>query len=297
MMRSIVAWSLAILLIACSDDSQRVEPPLVVYASEDDPVNLLPLFAEFTSDTGIPIEPVWGESSANTDALVAKQGKPADLLITANVADIVRAADEGALRPISSGSLATVRTEFKDPDKLWVALQARVATVVVSPGSVAPADDDYEALAQDAYRGKLCLSSSANSLNQSLIAWLIEDLERKPAERVVRGWVQNLAAPPYASETDLVGALESGACKFGIVSSSANTRGMTTIALSPSYFDVSAVGVGRHAQNPELAQRLVDWLIVNHPVPDSAEGNGKSVAIAGWRNKDAQLLAERAGYN
>jgi iron(III) transport system substrate-binding protein len=296
-MRLIIVWLVSVLLMACSDDGQHVEPPLVVYASEDDPVSLLPLFEEFTSDTGIPIEPVWGESSANTDALIAKQGKPADLLIAASVADIVRAADEGALRPISSGSLAAVRTAFKDPDKLWVALQARRVTVAVSPGSDAPADGDYEALAQDAYRGKLCLSSIANSLNQSLIAWLIEDLELKPAERVVRGWVRNLAAPPFATEADLVEALESGTCKFGIVSSSANITGMTTMGPLPSYFDVSAIGVGRHAPNPELAQQLIDWLIVNHPLPDSADGNGKSVAIAGWRNNDARLLAERAGYN
>lgn len=296
-MRSIVALAVFLLLIACSNDSQPVEPPLVVYASEDDPVNLLPLFAAFTSKTGITIEPVWGASRANTDALIGKQGKPADVLITANVADIVRAADEGALRPISSASLARVRSKFKDPDKLWVALQVHPVTVAVSPFGDVPVDGGYEALAQDAFRGKLCLSSIANSVNQSLIAWLIEDLELRPAERVVRGWVRNLAAPPYATEAALVAALESGTCQFGIVSASARTASMSTMRSLPAYFDVSAIGVGRHAQNPDLAQQLIDWLIVNHPLPDSADGSAKSVAIAGWKNKDARLLAERAGYN
>lgn len=284
-------------LVACGDTSQPEGPPLIVYASEDDPVSLRPLFAAFTSDTGIPVMPVWGSSSANTAALIAKQGMPADVLITASVADIVLAAYEGALRPMSADTLEAVQSALRDPDNLWVSLQRRQAIVAVSSKSDNLAPLDFGALATEAYLGKLCLSSIANSANQTLIAWLIEDIERKAAERVVRGWVRNLAAPPFANEAELVVALESGVCQFGVLSDRAVTAGMRTIVPTPSYIDVSAMGIGRHAQNPERAQQMIDWLIDNHAPRVEDEPLQRNVAIAGWGNREARLLAERAGYN
>jgi iron(III) transport system substrate-binding protein len=201
------------------------------------------------------------------------------------------------LRPINSGSLTAVKDELKDPDDLWVSLQSHLTTILISPKTDESENGDYEALANDGYRGKLCLTSIANSVNQSLIAWLIEDLGRKPAERVVRGWMRNLATPPFASEAELVAALNSGACQFGILSAPADSIGLTRMGRLPFYFDVSAMGVGRHARNPGPAQQLIEWLIVNHPLENYPEMDGKRVAIAGWRNEEARLLAERAGYN
>ncbi len=296
-MRRIVVSVALMFLVACGDTSQPEGPPLIVYASEDDPASLQPLFAAFTADTGIPVTPVWGRSNADTAALIAKQGEPADVLITSNVADIVLAGYEGALRPMSTAALEVVHSALRDPDSLWVSLQRREAIVAVSSKSDNLAPLDFAALATEAYLGKLCLSSIANPVNQSLIAWLIEDLERKAAERVVRGWVRNLAAPPFANEAELVAALESGVCQFGILSDRAVTAGMRTIVPSPSYIDVSAMGIGRHAQNPERAQQMIDWLIANHVPREDDERLQRNVAIAGWGNHEARLLAERAGYN
>ncbi len=295
-MRLFLASAL-LLLAACSDTAEPVGPSLIVYAADDEPVNLSPLFDEFTAETGIPIAAVWGKSSANTDTVIAKQGAPADVLITSTVADIVRAADKGALRPLDAKLFASVRSELKDPDALWVALAHRHALIAAAPGADRDTGADYAALAEDAYEGTLCLSSIANPVNQSLIAWLIEELDRKPAERVVRGWVRNLAMPPYSSDAELVAALESGACEIGIVSSHANLHGLTSIEPVPLYLDVSAMGVGRHASSPERAQQLIDWLILNRPLEGLGAWQGKNVAIAGWRNEEARLLAERAGYN
>lgn len=297
MMRSIAVALAFLLATACDDTNLPVGPPLIVYASEDDPANLLPLFAKFTADTGIPVEPRWGDSRSNTDAVIAILGTPADVLITSGVADIVRAADKGALRPITSELLATVRNELKDPDALWVSLSQRSTVIVISPKSDKRVSDGYEALGLASYQGKLCLSSIRNSVNQSLIAWLIDDLGLKPAERVVRGWVRNLVLPPFATEEELVAALVSGECQAGILSAPANSIGLKTSGPVQPYFEVTAMGVGRHAHNPDRAQRMIDWLIVNKPLAGLAGSNGKNVSIAGWRNEEALLLAERAGFH
>jgi iron(III) transport system substrate-binding protein len=297
MMRFIGVTLVFLLMAGCSETSPPAGPALIVYASEDDPANLLPMFTQFTAATGIPIDAQWGDSGSNANAVIAKQGASADVLISSAIADIVRAADKGALRPISSESLAGVRRELKDPDSLWVSLSLRSTVIAFSPDSDELISDDYEELGLASNLGRLCLSSIKNSVNQSLIAWLIDEHGLKPAERVVRGWVRNLALPPFATEKELLAALLSGACQKGILSAPANSVGLRVSASAPEYFEVTAMGVGRHAHNPDRAQRLIDWLIVNKALEEFAGPSGKNVDIAGRRNEEALLLAERVRFN
>jgi iron(III) transport system substrate-binding protein len=295
-MRKPLCLFLLLTLAACGGPKEPSGPPVVVYATESDPVNLRELFAAFTAETAIPVNVIWGGSGENTEAVIAKQGVPADVLITPNVSDIWRAADQGALRPIRGEAITSVLDVLRDPDSFWVALQRRFAVIAIPAHSAKQFSGDYEALVSKNYQGKLCLSSINNSINQAVIAMLIEDLGLKPAERVVRGWMLNMGLPPFETEEELVAALEAGDCQFGIVSNSANTIEMKQIGPRLLYVDVSAMGIGRHANNPERAQQLIDWLIVNEPLGGLAEGNGRNIGVIGWRHEEVMLLVERAGY-
>ncbi len=297
MMRYFVSLALLLMFTACGGPPAPSGPALVVYATLDDPANLSELFVAFTAQTGIPVAANWGDSLANTEAVIGNRGLAADVLITTNVADIWRAGERGALRPLHGDAFAAVHNEFKDPDALWVALQRRVVVIAIPLNSQKELAGGYAALAGKMYRDQLCLSSIENSSNQSMIAMLIEDLGLKPAERVVRGWMMNMAVPPFATEALLVAALESGICKLGIISGSAAAVGIKNVEPVPAYYGISAMGVGRHANNPERAQQLIDWLILNKPVGGALHSNGRNIGVAGWRNEDVLLLAERVGYN
>ena len=78
-------------------------------------------------------------------------------------------------------------------------------------------------------------------------------------------------------------------------SSDIDATGVRIVEPLPKYFNVRALGVARHAQNPDAAQALVDWIMVNVPL-DIADDSGKSSARIGWLDEDVGLLAERAGY-
>ena len=296
-MRYLLTLLMLISVAACESSKTPSGPPVVVYASENDPLKLPELFAAFTAETGIPVSVVWGDSGVNTDAVIGKRGESADVLITSNIADIWRAADQAALRPLKGAAFASVDGLLKDPDALWVLLERRTALIVISAKSATPYSGGYEALVGKEYQGKLCLSSIDNPVNQAVLAMLIEDFGLKPAERIVRGWMMNLPVQPFVSEEQLAAALEAGDCEVGIVSSSVDTRGMRNIETTPLYADGSAMGIGRHAVNPEKAQQLIDWLIVNKPLAALAKWNGRNIGIVGWRHEDVMLLAERASYN
>jgi len=295
-MRAMFLAALAIsILVAC--ESKTLSQPIVVYATVEDDTSLPTWLAEFTDETGIPVTVNYGDSGANTDAVIANASSPpADVLLTSNVADIWRAADEGALRPIQSAHLSSIPEYLRDPDGLWAATEARYAAIGVAPGLAVASPGNYADLADPKLHGQICLSSSALAVNRSLIAMLIQDLGVRPAERIVRGWQRNLAFSPFSTEAELQVAIASGSCNYGILSMSPEIQIGEKAEDRQYYVDIDGIGVARHAQNPESAHVLVDWMLKKKAIKDLAWSNDKNVGIAGWRDEEARLLAERAGY-
>jgi len=142
----------------------------------------------------------------------------------------------------------------------------------------------------------VCLASSELPANRTLIAYLIDTRGVKEAERLVRRWVRNLAEAPYATDAELRDAVRSGACDYAIVSTAYPLAGNWRLAPGPYSYDATAIGIGRHAAQPELAHELVDWVLENKAVSIPGNAELPAAAVAGWHDEEARLLAERAGY-
>lgn len=283
----------AFFLVAC--EAGPPLPAVTVLATGEDGGPLADLLDEFTDDTGIPVAIQWGNSSANADRVIENSGAPADVLITDNVADIWRAADRGALRPIQSTAITAVHAAVKDPDSYWTAISTHLH-IVVHGNDVRPLTATYDDLGTAEFAGRICLSSSSLPANRALIAYLIDERGVREAERLVRRWVRNLAQPPFSSKDEVLDAVRSGTCDYGVGVMSNDLEGLTSFTPAPHYFDVSAAGIGRHARQPESAQKLLDWLLRNSAVQFETQHEPAPVWIAGSRDEDARLLAERAGY-
>ena len=270
-------------------------PPVVVYLYGDDSTPLAARLDAFTAETGIPVEVRFGASRVLADDVIANRGSPpADVLLTSNAADIWRAAEEGALRPIASDAFDAIADVQKDPDRYWAGI--RVHLHFIASKSTAVTVATYDELGTAAFAGRLCLSSSALPVNRSLIAQLIEERGVREAERLVRRWSRNLAHAPFANEDELLDAIRDGRCEFGITSSHGRLEGLMVYSIPPHYFDVSAVGVGRHAGQPDAAQRFVGWLLRGQVDSFKGDVDLRPASVAGWRDEEARLLAERASY-
>lgn len=299
MNRPLAAALIGVLLFAACESRDDGPPPaaVVVYATADQETRFGEAFAAFTAETRIPVTLKVGDGGSNVRAVIENTGAPtADVLVTSGVMDVWRAADEGALRPLTATHFDRVPGILKDPDRTWVALGIRYAVIAASADADASLVDDYADLARAELRGKVCLSSSALTINRAVVAMLIEDIGLKPTERMVRAWVRNLAASPFATEQQLLEALRSGTCEFAILSSSLGLDGLTAIMPTPLYRDIDAIAVARHATQPESAQSLVQWMLAANALADDGSSNGRNVGLAGWRDEDVRLLAERAGY-
>ena len=292
----LIAASLSLLLISC--DSGPPLPAIIVYAVGDDEIALSERLAEFSNDTGIPTTLVFSKSSKNADRVINNSGSPpADVLMTNNVADIWRAADKGALRPLSIEVLEISAPLLTDPDGFWTAVAMRWNVIgALQEESTRPLLASYDILAGEELRGRLCLSSSALPVNRSLLAMLINDRGVKNAERLVRAWIRNLATAPFSSEGLLIEAIRDGTCDYGILSRSPYVDDLMYTVPEQHYMHIDGIGVARHARQPEAAQKLVEWLVREKQPRGTGNRELGAVNIAGWRDEEATLLAERAGY-
>ncbi len=223
---------------------------------------------------------------------------PADLLVTRSVAGAWRAAEESALRPLYSDAVARhVPGWAADPDRLWYAMAVDEAVVAYAgdePDVSEPAD-----LGQDRFQGGLCLSAAANEVNRAVIAMSIAQAagNTRPVEVMVRRWVANLAAAPFASENELATAIATGRCGVGLMSKSiAEHRRLEYLELPDQAANVDVVGVGRHARNPDGALRLAEWLIAQSEWPAESGAARTNVGRVAQHYDSAALLAERARY-
>ena len=294
-MKAAIPIGVLLMLAACGGAKEPQGPAIVVLATGEEGDALTELLDDFTDETGVPVSVEWGSSAGNADRLIEKSGIPADVLIVDNIADAWRVADRGAFRPVQSPAFANLHASLKDPDGYWAVIDVRTF-VIAHRNDTRPLTASFDDLGTTEFLGRVCLSSSQLSSNRSLIAFLIEEKGVKEAERLVRRWVKNLATPPFASAADMLDAMRAGDCEYGIASMADDLGGLTPFSPQPHYFDASAVGVGRHAQQPESAHRLVDWLIRNRQTGFQTQDRRPFAGTAGWRDQEARLLAERAGY-
>lgn len=314
------SWlALGLVLSACTQEgaqqseqsTQAVEADaVVVYAAYEDKSYLPALFNEFTQKTGTVVIVRNGEAPAIVDDVILKRTTPpADVLITPSVAGAWRVAEESELRPNYSSAVERLPAWLKDPDKYWAALGYQTAVIVFDSSQVDAAElGAYEELADASWRGSLCLTTSQRTINRAVIAMLVHKLGRREAELAVRGWVANLAREVFDTDEDMLRAISRGECAVGIAASKsvAGTRlGVHTPAAT--YFDIEAIGITRHARNPEAAAALVDWLLSPGIQARHAAQTGQSAAsdegiklqnivLVASGLEEAMKLAERARY-
>ena len=197
--------------------------------ADDDIVNLYsarkeklikPLLDKFTQETGIRVNLVTGKADLLLKRLEAEgKNTPADVLITTDAGRLFRAKEAGLLQPITSDVLMKAIPEaYRDKDNYWFGLSVRARTIVYVKDKVDPKQlSTYEALADPQWKGKVCIRSSNNIYNQSLVASLIADHGEEQALSWAKSFVNNFAKPPRGGDRDQIKAAAAGICDVAVV--------------------------------------------------------------------------------
>lgn len=326
-------FSLAIIFIT-TVTGPAFSQDLVVYSARKEHL-IKPVFESYTKETGVKIKYITDKAPVLLQRIKAEGGNsPADLLITVDAGNLWHAATEGILEPVKSNTLTgNIPSHLRDPENMWFGLSLRARTIVYSTKRVQPDDlTTYENLAEPVWGGRLVLRTSKKVYNQSLVAMLIKEHGEKETSEIVRGWVNNLAAPPFSNDTKTMEAIIAGQGDVGIVNTyyygrlSKKNPNIPIALFWPNqstggvHVNVSGAGVVASSKNKAEAVAFLEWLSsenaqkifadVNMEYPvnpnvavnpyvaswGSFKQNEINLANAGEKQVAAIKLMDRAGY-
>jgi iron(III) transport system substrate-binding protein len=325
------AFFFAVVLAGCGNESggssTGTEEPaagIVVYAP-DSGRSLDAILREFESATGIRYSIVPDD--------VSDPMSQADVYFAETFPDLWETAEADQLRPVDASLNGLVAvSQLVDPERRFVPLTAAPRAVVFNE-SLVSGDEvrtiaNLGALANERWKGRLCLSSSRLDGNRLLVAHLVNLSNRREAEVIVRRWLQNLAAAEFVNDEALFAAIAAADCGLGIldlrlIGAAEKPAGIgfhTFSDSTPRLVDIAGAGITRHAQSPVEAAALLEWLFTAEgssafagawpDMPLSREAfnsqietsTGVAIAMAaklpelGFLLEEADLLIERAGY-
>ena len=241
-----------------------------------------PLFDEFTQETGIGINLVTGKADALIKRLELEgENSPADLLLTVDAGRLYRAKQQGLLQAISSALLnEAVPENYRDPQGYWYGLSIRARVIVYSRTHIGPAQlSTYEALAEPVWHKQLCVRSSTNVYNQSLVASMLAHHGQQETEEWISGLVGNFARDPKGGDRDQIKAVAAGQCKLalvntyylaGMLSSGVDSEvaaANKVVLFWPNqegrgvHVNISGAGITRSTRQKAAAVRLLEYLV------------------------------------
>lgn len=240
-----------------------------------------PLLDEFTQATGIKVNLVTGKADALLKRLESEgRNSPADILLTVDAGRLHRAKELGVIQPIQSKTLeAAIPASYRDPEGYWWGLSLRARPIMYVRSKVDLTQlSTYEALTDPRWKGRICIRSSNNIYNQSLVASMIASLGEPATQEWASGLVANFARPPRGGDRDQIKAAAAGVCDLAI----ANTYYLGNMLNSSdeseraaaekvavfwpnqngrgAHVNVSGAAVTSSARNREAAVRLIEFL-------------------------------------
>ncbi|MEX2320957.1 MAG: Fe(3+) ABC transporter substrate-binding protein, partial [Saccharospirillum sp.] len=254
------------------------------------------LYSAFTEETGIEVNVIEGDSDQLIER-IKREGvaSPADVMMTVDAGRLWRAEQEGIFQSVNSGVLGDRLPEaMQHPDGLWFGFSQRARAIYYNRETVNPADiESYEDLADSRWEGEVCIRSSSNIYNQSLLASFVEHHGEEAAEEWAQGIVDNMARQPQGGDTDQILGVAAGECdvaianhyyyvrllksddvadreqarRVGIIFPNQNGRG--------THVNVGGAGVVATAPNRDNAVRLLEFLASDAAQEIFAQGNNE----------------------
>ena len=254
------------------------------------------LYAGFTKATGIKVNRI----EASEDAIIERirsEGprSPADVMITVDAGRLWRAEQLGLFQPVKSAALESrIPQSLREPGGHWFGFSTRARVIAYNKAKVQPGEiKTYEELADPRWKGRVCMRSSTNVYNLSLMGALLDHLGEARAEAWAQGVRANLAQEPKGGDTDQLKAVAAGQCDVTV----SNQYYYARLARSQkpdekqvaerigivlpnqaswgTHVNISGAGVLKHAPNRDNAVRFLEYLASDDAQRYFADGNNE----------------------
>ena len=268
------------------------------------------LYSGFTRLTGIKVNRIEGGEDALIERIRNEGARsPADVIITVDAGRLWRAEQLGLFQPVKSALLeARLPQAYRDPAGQWFGFSLRARLIAYNKAKVRPGEiQTYEELAEPKWKGRVCMRSSTNVYNLSLMGALIDHLGESKAEAWARGVRANFARDPQGGDTDQLKAVAAGQCDVTV----SNQYYYARLARSAkpeeravaeqvgvvfpnqaswgTHVNISGAGVARHAPNRDAAVKFLEYLTSEEAQRYFADGNNEWPVVAGVKIENPVL--------
>ncbi len=288
-----------------------------------------PLLDAFTEQSGIKVNLVSGRADALLERLKSEgANSPADVLLTVDAGRLIRAKDAGVFQSVKSLLLEKmIPARYRDPEGFWFGLSMRSRVIFFAPNRASTDDlSTYEDLTNLKWRGRICVRSSSNVYNQSLLASMIAHSSAEAAENWARSVVANMARKPQGGDRDQIKAVAAGQCDIAIANTYYYARMLNSkkpeeaeaaskVTLfwpnqngRGAHVNISGAGVTSSAKNRDNAIKLIEFLVSDeaqriyaestfeYPIKDGVP-IAESLAALGDFKSDVLDIAVQARHN
>ncbi len=293
--------ALAFVFSAALTVSAQAEEVVNIYSARHYDSDQI-LYDTFAEETGITVNVIEDKDGSLIERIKAEgENSPGDIMFTADAGNLSDAAQHGIFQPVDSEVLnSRIPENLRDPDGLWFALTKRARVIMYRKADVDVTGlSRYEDLADPAWNGMICVRSSGNVYNQSLVSSLIVADGPEATAEWVQGLVANFAREPQANDTAQIKAVAAGECDITI----ANTYYLARLMRSddPSdravaesigvimpnqedrgvHVNVSGAGVLLHAPNRDNAVLFLEFLTSDEAQEIFAMANNEWPVVEG----------------
>lgn len=251
-------------------------------------------YENFTKETGIRINRIEGKDDALIERLRNEgRNSPADVLITVDAGRLWRADQLGLFREVDSDSLdRRIPAELRSAEGRWFGFSLRARLIFYDKARIEPgAIKTYEDLADPRWKGRVCIRSSSNIYNLSLLSSMIASRGEKAAEAWAKGVVANFARDPEGGDTDQIRAVAAGECGIAVANSyyfarllasddPADRKVAEAVGVvfpnqddRGTHVNISGAGVLKWAPHPDAAVRFLEYLASDEAQRIFADGN------------------------
>ncbi len=288
-----------------------------------------PLLSAFEKDTNIKVNIISGKAKA-LQKRIEQEGKNtrADVLLTVDAGNLYKAKYNNLLMQIKSNILEKLIPEYlRDKEGYWYGLSIRSRVIMYNPKKVKKRDlSTYEDLSNSKWKGRICIRSSSNIYNQSLLASLVSYLGKEKSQDWARGIVNNFSRAPKGNDRTQMTSVVLGECDITLantyylgkwISSEKEKERQYANKISVffpnqedrgAHINISGAAVVKYSKNSENAVKLLEFLAsdkaqelyarANHeyPIRDNIKVSG-IVQSWGYPFKMDRLDLERLGKN
>lgn len=242
------------------------------------PFLIEPFLDEFTAETGIDVNVIFGNQGLVERLKREGRNSPADVILTVDVGRLQDLVDAGVTQPINDDVIAdNIPEQYFGADNHWVGLTSRARVLYTSVERMEPGEiTRYEELADPRFEGRVCSRQGDHPYNIALVASMLHAHGEEKTKEWLEGFKTNLARKPQGGDRAQIKAIRDGLCDvavgnsyyYGKMLDNDEQRAWAEAARIEfpnqdgrgTHVNISGMALAKHAPNEENAYKLMRFL-------------------------------------